>query len=283
MSTQENLIVIRTYEEPIPLPTPEVRQSTGIELIEVSVEANNGNTNGHSVFHDNINSHVLSDKSTKTSGKSSKSESTPLSSNESNVNPVVIDKSNSSVGASNPASIPSNTKGTSRAFKITIPPPPLPPTSVKSTTTNSFWKQKMSLKYSYEWYVIACTLSTLIIGIAFYLVDESYSFLGISVCFAYYLFPSVCLFKKFENNNKVAIRTFIIITLILIFILCTTKSKSFIHTLLFGIGTIVFLACWQLILFICCCVFTLSLPTIITFFIAILIAFLFAYLVVFKD
>ena len=211
MSTKEDIIVIRAYEDPIHLPTPEVRQSTGVELIEVTVDPTNGNANrnanGYSVSPGDINSHILSDKSIQTSVKPSISESIPLPSNESNANPVVINKSKSSLGVSNPTSIPSNKPEPKSASTITIP-------RGRITTSNSFNDYNVSAIIGLV-YIIACIISSFIYGTPFNKRNSSIRVIYIFTGALGYFFISMIFWKRIIRSISFSITCFVITTILL--------------------------------------------------------------------
>ena len=209
MSTHGDLIVIRTYENPIPLPTPEVRQSAGIELIDVTVDSNNINANGDSVFPGNINPPVLLDKSSRTTVKTS--DSISISPSLPNTIPVVVDKSKSSIGVSKPDSTPSNTPEVSPVFTVSIPR--------ETISSSDFPGEEFSNKYILL-YFIACIISSLIFGIDFFYNDNDIDIDEYWICvFAnaeVYVFMSLIFWGKIVRSTSRCVVCYLLTTLFLL-------------------------------------------------------------------
>ena len=214
MSTTGDLIVIRTYEQSIPIPTPEVKQPTEFELIDVTVDSNNGYVNGHSVVPGNISPPVILDKSSRTTVQTSGSIST--SPNLSNVIPVVIDKPKSSFGVFKPDSTPSKSPTTSPTSTVTMPE--------ETTSTSNSSEKEISVTIKVL-YIIACIISSFTLGIDFfdnYYDDDIYWFYAIVNIIVYFC-VSYILWKRIIKSTCHSIKYFLITT-ILLFILKIISS-----------------------------------------------------------
>ena len=218
MSEKRDIIVVRACEEPIPLPTPEVKNSSGSELIEVTVgldkEHENQNINGSVTFDGNVKSHFFSGNPTNLSGQIS--EPTPIVSKISNTIPVVVGKSTSSIVASKVNSISSNATNTNST--ITVPTS----SSELATNGNSSNQSNADVSSILRVYIIACVIGIIVCAfvLSTYGYDDVFALnvlLSAIACINSYSLPTVIFWNKLKTSAPFAVLSYVL-GIILLFI-----------------------------------------------------------------